>query len=268
MFKIFDKFKKSKKQHVSRRNYKNKLLTKDSPFAMTESFKKLRTNLLFATAGVSCPVVAITSTFQETGKSIIIANLAISFSQLEKKVLVIDCDLRKPAQHRIFGIENKAGMSEVLAGMSDSEVTIKKLKDYDNFSLITSGKIPPNPAELLASENMARLIEALREKYDMILIDLPPVSIVTDASVIAKIVDGYLFAIRLEHDDSRAVADAIGALEQTDGKILGFVVNDVNPKAGGRYYKKYSGKYYKYNRKYYTYNSYSHSNPGDEGNGD
>ena len=98
-------------------------------------------------------------------------------------------------------------------------------------------------------------------------IDLPPVNIVTDASVIAKLVDGYLFAIRLEHDDSRAVEEALGALEQTDGKILGFVVNDVNPKTGGRYYKKYSNKYYKYNRKYYTYSVYEHTST-DEENGD
>ncbi len=268
MLNIFKKFSKStEKKHVSRRNYKNKLLTKDSPFAMTESFKKLRTNLLFATAGTSCPVVAITSTFQETGKSIITANLAISFSQLEKKVLVIDCDLRKPAQHRIFGIENNSGLSELLAGMNTSEYTVKNLKDYENFSLITAGKIPPNPAELLASENMAKLLSVLRQKFDMILIDLPPVNIVTDASVIAKLVDGYLFAIRLEHDDSRAVEEALGALEQTDGKILGFVVNDVNPKTGGRYYKKYSNKYYRYNRKYYTYSVYEHTST-DEENGD
>ena len=261
MFSIFEKFKKKPKHHVSKRNYKNKLLTKDSPFAMTESFKKLRTNLLFATAGAECPVVAITSTFQETGKSIIIANLAISFSQLEKKVLIIDCDLRKPAQHKIFGIENNSGLSELLAGMSNQEVSIKRLKEYDQLALITSGKIPPNPAELLASESMKKFLEVLRQKYDIILIDLPPISLVTDAAVIAKIVDGYLFAVRLEHDDTRAVQEALGALEQTDGKILGFVVNDVNPKAGARYYKKYSNKYYRYK---YNYNSYDRSNNNDD----
>ena len=257
-------FKKKHKKRISTRNYKNKLLSKDSPFAITESFKKLRTNLLFATAGSECPVIAVTSTFQETGKSIITANLAISFSQLEKKVLVIDCDLRKPAQHRIFGIENHSGLSEILAGMSTSDVTVKKLADYQNFSLITAGKIPPNPAELLASENMSHLLDALRRNFDLILIDLPPVSIVTDAAVIAKIVDGYLFAIRFEHDDSRALQEAVASLEQTEGKILGFVVNDVNPKASGRYYKKYSNKYYKYNRKYYSYNVYEHNDAEEE----
>ncbi len=227
---------------------------------MTESFKKLRTNILFATAGIECPVIAMTSTFQETGKSIITANLAISFSQLEKKVLVIDCDLRKPAQHRIFGIENNAGLSEILAAMSGSDITIKKLGAYPNLSVITSGKIPPNPAELLASESMANLITALKTKFDLILIDLPPASIVTDAAVVAKIVDGYLFAVRAEHDDLRAIKDAVASLEQTNGKIFGFVMNDVNPKVGGTYYKKYSGKYYRYNRKYYSYyNSYTSS---------
>lgn len=262
MIRIFDKFKKKPKRHVSTRNYKNKLLSKDSPFAMTESFKKLRTNLLFAAAGAECPVIAITSTFQETGKSIIIANLAISFAQLEKKVLVIDCDLRKPTQHRIFGIENNSGLSNLLAGMSNQEISIKKLKEYDNLSLITSGNIPPNPAELLASESMKKLLNVLRQKYDIILIDLPPISIVTDAAVVANIVDGYLFAVRLEHDDTRAVQEAIRALEQTDGKILGFVINDVNPKAGGRYYKNYNSKYY---RNKYKYNDiYEHSENDDD----
>ncbi len=250
---------KQKKDSVkySTRNYKNRILTKNSPFAMTESFKKLRTNILYATPGNQCSVIGITSAFQETGKSIVTANLAISFSQLDKKTLIIDCDLRKSAQHRIFGVENKNGVSEILAGIaSGNNCTVKKLADYPNLSVMTAGMTPPNPAELLASDNMKRLIEALKSSFDIILIDLPPINVVTDASVIAHIVDGYLFVVRLEHDDVNSVSDGIAALEQTESKILGVIVNDINPKKNNQYYKRrYGYKYSNYRRKYYSYSN-------------
>lgn len=269
---LFKKNKNSTKKRVSTRYYKNKLLTKSSPFAITESFKKLRTNILYATPGGSCAVVAVTSAFQETGKSIIAANLAISFSQLGKRTLLIDCDLRKPAQHRIFSIENTNGMSEKLAGINDEKsIIVKQITDYENLSIITSGAIPPNPAELLASENMHRLVETLRKSFDIIIVDLPPINLVTDASVIAKIVDGYLFIVRLEYDDSNSVREAIDTLEQTDAKILGMVVNDISPKASKHYYSrygKYGYKYYRQKKKYYSYNSYDHDNSTADSDGE
>ena len=257
-------FKRSKKhvasQHVSNRNYKQKLLNKNSPFAITESFKKLRTNILFSTSNTKCPVIGITSAFQETGKSLLCSNLGISFAQLEKKVLIIDCDLRKPVQHKIFEMENEVGMSDMLAGIYKDKISVYNLSAYGELSLITAGSIPPNPSELLASENMSKLISAFRETYDLVIIDLPPINMVTDAAVISSIVDGYLFIIRVEHDETRSVQEAIAALERADAKIFGIILNDVNPKAA-KYYKSYNkyGKYYRYSRYNYHYD-YSNRN--------
>ncbi len=257
-------FKSSKKTQkpVSTRNYKQKLLNKNSPFAITESFKKLRTNILFSTSNIKCPVIGITSAYQETGKSLLSSNLGISFSQLEKRVLIIDCDLRKPVQHKIFEIENNSGISDMLAGIEKNNITINRLENYDNLSLITAGSIPPNPSELLASENMARLISVFRENFDLIIIDLPPINMVTDAAVVSGIVDGYLFIIRMEHDETRSVQEAISALESSEAKIFGVILNDVNPKTGKYYknYNKYGNKYYKYKNYNYNYNAYDTSN--------
>ncbi len=246
----------SKKSDISR-NYGNKLLSASSPFAITESFKKIRTNILFSTSNIKCPVIGVTSAFQKTGKSLISSNLGISFSQLNKKVLIIDCDLRKPVQHKIFDVENDSGISNILAGMSETDVSVIKLFDYENLFLITSGSIPPNPSELLASEKMSKLLSAFKQTFDIIIIDLPPINMVTDAAVISKIVDGYLFIIRMEHDDTRWVQEAMFSLEQAKAKIFGIILNDVNPKRG-KYYKNYNkyGKHYsKY--KYYKY-TYEH----------
>jgi capsular exopolysaccharide synthesis family protein len=256
----FFKSSKNKKTPVSTRNYKQKLLDKNSPFAITESFKKLRTNILFSTSNIKCPVIGITSAYQETGKSILSSNLGISFSQLEKRVLIIDCDLRKPVQHKIFQIENNSGISDMLAGIEKNNITICQLENYENLSLITAGSIPPNPSELLASENMVKLISVFRENFDLIIIDLPPINMVTDAAVVSSIVDGYLFIIRMEHDEVRSVQEAIATLESSEAKIFGVVLNDVNPKTGKYYknYNKYGNKYYKY--KNYNYNAYDSSN--------
>lgn len=256
----FFKSSKNHKAPLSTRNYTQKLLDKNSPFSITESFKKLRTNILFSTSNIKCPVIGITSAYQETGKSILSSNLGISFSQLEKRVLIIDCDLRKPVQHKIFQIENNSGISDMLAGIEKNNITICKLENYENLSLITAGSIPPNPSELLASENMVKLISVFRENFDLIIIDLPPINMVTDAAVVSSIVDGYLFIIRMEHDEVRSVQEAIATLESSEAKIFGVVLNDVNPKTGKYYknYNKYGNKYYKY--KNYNYNAYDSSN--------
>lgn len=258
----FFKSSKKREQSISTRNYKQKLLDKNSPFAITESFKKLRTNILFSTSNIKCPVIGITSAFQETGKSLLCSNLGISFSQLEKKVLILDCDLRKPVQHKIFEIENSSGMSDMLAGIAKNNITIVQLENYENLSLITAGSIPPNPSELLASENMAKLISVFKENFDLVIVDLPPINMVTDAAVVSGLLDGYLFIVRMDHDEARSVQDAISALESADAKIFGVILNDVNPKSGKYYknYNKYGGKYYRYKYYRYNYNSYDNLN--------
>ena len=228
-------------------SYKGKLLSETTSFAINEAFKMLRTNLFYTAKGEKCPVYGITSTFAHSGKSLLISNLAVSFAQLEKKVLLIDCDLRSSVIHKIFDMEKGEGISELLASADSSiDKYIKKTK-YQNLSIITAGGTPPNPAELLSSARLGKFIEFMKQHFDIIFIDLPPVGIVTDAVVISEYVTGYLYVVRSRVDDSRALRAALSTMEQMDANILGLVLNDVDPKTGGRY-----GKYGKYGMSKYS----------------
>lgn len=236
-------------------NYKNmyagKLLDDDTPFAINEAFRTLRTNLSYTSGGDSCPVYAITSCFSGSGKSLTISNLAISFAKLNKKVLLIDCDLRKSVIHKIFGIERGFGLSELLAGSDNSVDKCLRKTSYDNLQIITAGGTPPNPTELLASDRMGKLIEFLKKHFDIILLDAPPIGVVTDATVLCELVTGYLFLIRSGKDDQRNLAYSVSVMEQVKANIVGFVLNDIDVKSGGKYgYGRYYGKYGNYYGKY------------------
>lgn len=237
--------------------YDKTLVNKYSPFALSESYKSIRTNILYSGKNEKCPVYAVTSSFGGSGKSVTIANLAQSFAQLGKKVILIDCDLRRPTQSKIFGVAQISGTSEYLAGL---ETDIDKLITHtfiENLDILVSGRIPPNPTELLASENMETLIASLKERYDTIFIDFPPVTIVSDCLVPTKLITGYAFVVRSGYDDSKQVAIAIDSMKKVSANVLGFVLNDVNMKTGGyfsKYRRGYLGKF-KYGYGYYGYSN-------------
>lgn len=236
-----------------RRDYKNRLLSKDSPFWITEAFKTLRTNLTYATTGdTKSPIFGVTSDFTGAGKSLIAANLAISFAQLGKRVLLIDGDMRCPTQHRIFSVDKKQyGLSEALTGAAgdvvDHYVTTSK---YEGLDLMVCGHIPPNPCELLASERMKRLLAEIALNYDYVLIDLPPICATTDAGVLALSVTGYILAVRAGYSNLNAVSDSIETMQAMHANLIGFVLNAVPPKSGARYgsYKNGYGNYGAYSR--------------------
>lgn len=246
-------------------SYEGKLLTDAAPFAVSEAFKTLRTNLFYTAKGENCPVYGITSSIAGSGKSLLISNLAVSYSQLEKRVLLIDCDLRKSVVHKIFGIERGQGLSELLAGGDSSVDKYVKRTSYPNLSVITAGGTPPNPAELLASARMGKLLEFMKQHFDIIFIDLPPVAVVSDALIIAEHVTGYLYAVRSGKEDKRMLRGALAMMEQTGAHIVGLVMNDVNMKSGG--YGKYGrygyGKYGRYGR----YGRYGYGKYGSYGYG-
>ena len=239
------------KQQTPSTNYEGKLLTSKTPFAINEAFRTLRTNLFYTSKGEKCPVYGITSCYANSGKSLVIANAAISFSQLNKKVLLIDCDLRNSVVHKIFGLEKGLGISELLAGSDNAVDRALRKTAYENLQVITSGGTPPNPTELLASERMNKLIGILKNHFDVIFIDLPPIGLVSDAAVIAEIVTGYVFTVRSGFDDRRDVEQVLGVAEQMNMNIIGFILNDVNVKVSAKY-----GKYGKYGR-YGRYGRYS-----------
>lgn len=232
---------------MSDRDYEGRLLTRKTPFAITEAFKALRTNMCYTTKGEKCAVYGITSAYVSAGKSLIISNIAISFAQMNKKVLLVDGDLRCPVIHKIFGLDNKVlGLSDILAGLCSYEDIYRRNGGYENLNVITSGKIPPNPAELIASDNMKSFIEKVKEEYDVVLIDLPPVCEVSDAGILYDMVTGYMFVIRAGYSDRRMIELAMETMDGFGANISGFILNDIDIKSGDYYKNKYYGNYSKY----------------------
>lgn len=227
------------------RDYKDRLLSDRAPFSVAESFKTLRTNLAYVGVG-GTPVFAVTSAFAGAGKSFLIANTAISFSQLGKRVLLIDGDMRCPVQHKIFSLDKKKhGLSEALAGIDKDPLdTCVQKNVMDMLDVMTCGHVPPNPSELLASEAMRELLDAAKAEYDYVLIDLPPILETSDAGVVAPLVSAYIVVVRAGYSRIDAVCDAISTMQSMHANVAGCVLNDVNTKRGfGYYYSMAFGKY-------------------------
>ncbi len=226
------------------------VLTKSSPFAIKEAYNAVRTKLLFLGRGEKCPVFAVTSALAHDGKSTNAVNLAVSVSMAGKKVLLIDGDMRKPTLHRYFELPCQDGLSEVLAGLT-TEVHIRATP-VENLSILTAGEIPPNPAELFGSPQMDMLLGNVKQYFDYVIIDTPPVCVVTDATILAEKVVGYVFVVQSGKNHINEVSHAISSIEQMNGKVVGMLLNDSNGKGMARlgYYRK-NGNYYR--KKYYYY---------------
>ena len=228
-----------------------KILCQISPFAVKEAYNAIRTNLLFTQQGEKCPIFVVTSPTANNGKTINSINLAVSFAQMGKRTLLIDADMRNPTIHRMFSISVKNGLSEILAGLTDN-ISVSKT-DVENLSVLTAGKIPPNPAELLSSARMDKLLEFVKEHYDCVFIDTPPINLVTDSTIFAQKVTGYIVIVKTDTTNTHDVKTTVTNIEQIDGNILGFILNDVNSekKKYYSYYRKYNYNYsYNYNYKY------------------
>ena len=214
---------------------RRQLLSDISSFSTKEAYRTLRTNIRFALRGEGCKSFCITSSAQGEGKSITITNLAISFAEAGHKVLLIDAALRRPAIARLLVEKATPGLSNVLAGLSTEEEAIRS-SAYTNLDILLSGDVPPNPAELLGSERMAEMMEKLSKRYDYILVDTPPVNIVSDPCVIANMLDGVLLLARQERSRKDNIKRAVSSLKLTGAKILGCVFNGVPRETKGYYY--------------------------------
>ncbi len=221
-------------------------LSENTPFQVTEAYKTLRTNLLFALAAGKSKAVVISSAMPSEGKSATCANLAIAMSQTGTRVLLIDADLRRPTQYQIFQTDNSKGLTTILAGFNEVRDVIKK-KIGENLDLLTSGPAPPNPSELLGSRRMKDLLFMLEDHYDYFFIDTPPINVVTDALVFAGSTAGLLLIARQNQTTYDNLTRAVSSIEFSGVNILGLVINGVNEKVGG--YGNYKYNKYAYGKK-------------------
>ncbi len=216
-------------------------------FAASEAYKLLRAKLQFSFADVEGGrVIGISSALSGEGKSLTSVNLAYSLSELNKRVLLIDCDMRRPSISVKLPIARAPGLSNYLSGqvqLNDIPQLCNLKGEEDAFAVIAAGNNPPNPVELLSSGRMTRMLDQLRKMYDYIILDLPPVGEVSDAVASAKLTDGMLLVVRQEYCDRNVLSSAIRQFEFVEAKILGIVHNYANDGGSGKYYKRYYKKY-------------------------
>ncbi len=241
--------KELKKGRAIERDVSGRLLDQHTPFSIAEAFKSLRTNLIYVgeASDKKSPVFGIVSDFSGAGKSLIAANIAVGFSQLGKRVLLIDGDMRCPILHRTFGFPlRRSGLSEALAGISKDPLTdCVRPTQYAGLDLMSCGRISPNSSELLSSEHMSALLEAAKEKYDYIFIDLPPICAASDAGVLAAVLTGYVLVARMGYSNMSALMDSVDILRTVNARIVGVVMNDIDMHSGSRYYGTH-GRYSRY----------------------
>lgn len=212
-------------------------------FQVTEAYKTIRTNLLFSVLKSGCKRIVFSSSVPGEGKSTVSVNTAISLAQVDSRVLLIDCDLRKPTVQRFFGVPNTPGLTNLLGGMNTLEQVMMDTR-YPSLKLICSGTSVPNPSELLASQQMQDLLSSLEEQFDYIIFDTPPINVVSDALPLVKTSDGVVLVVREKVSDFVEIDKVVDSLRMIDAKILGFVYNGAGTdhfgtkKAYGVYEKK------------------------------
>lgn len=219
--------------------YKNNIVK--SKTTVSEAFRSLRTNLQFTSVDKKVKSILITSSLPNEGKSTIIKNLAYALAMTGAKVIVVDCDLRNPTVHQMFKIPNISGLTNIIVEDDRYEKYVISDKEFDNLGIITSGPIPPNPSELIGSNKMKSFLNKLKEDYDYVLLDAPPVLLVTDPTVLAPVVDGVILVIQANKTEIEATKRAKEILTNVKANILGAVLNKVKEQRSGYYY------YYYYN---------------------
>ena len=213
-----------------------KLITDSSfPFAAKEAYNSLRTNLLYALSPTNGKIVAVTSSNAGEGKSTVSINLALTMASANVKVLLIDADLRRPTVHKKLGLSNSTGLSRFIVGFETMADALKR-NVFENLDVMTSGPIPPNPSELLGSENMRIFLQKASDYYDYIIIDTPPINIVTDVAVMSDSISGVMLVTSHSKTTIDDVKKASVALEKVNAKLLGMVVSGVKKKLSS--YKK------------------------------
>ena len=205
---------------------------------ISECYRGIRTSIQFSNLDQDMKVINVTSAMQNEGKSTVIANLAVSFANLDKKVLLLEGDLRNPSVHRMFNISNINGLTDVLLN-NKAFADCVHCTEVKNLHILTCGPIPPNPSEILSSNKMKEFITSLKEYYDYIFIDAPPIGIVTDAGIISTYSDGCIFVVGSKQCDIEMAKYAKERLEKVGANIIGAVLNKFEAEGGSYNYYNY-----------------------------
>ncbi|HEX6186639.1 MAG TPA: polysaccharide biosynthesis tyrosine autokinase [Pyrinomonadaceae bacterium] len=224
------------------------LLNADSTSPLAEAFRHLRTSILLSNAGGAPQTLLVTSSQPSEGKTTTAVNTALILQQTGAKVLVIDADMRRPRLHSVFDIENKRGLSTILASKMNEEETLGMIQHHDEsgVDVLTSGRVPPNPAELIGSDSMQRLMALLKTQYTHIVFDSPPIASFTDSVLISSLVDGVLLVVQGDRVSRTIVRRSRQVLQEVGARIFGVVLNNVSLRPSDYYYYKYYGQnYYK-----------------------
>lgn len=233
----------SKSRKIKYVDKSKNVISNDSKFAIVEGYKIARTNLVFSLSAAENNIAVVTSWSKGEGKSTATSNLAISFSKMGKKVLLIDCDLRRPNVHNLLKLDNSVGLSEIIGKFK----TFKEAVHTDVLpclDVLTSGSIPPNPSELLASASFDNFINTVRNEYEYIIIDSPPLGVVTDTLLLKDYIGGYVVVVREKVTTHGDVEKALQSIKLANSKVLGFL------KVGCTVHEK---KHYKGSYGYYKY---------------
>lgn len=199
-----------------------------------ESFRTIKTNIKYSSADKAKKVILITSSWIGEGKSTVATNLAVSLSQDKKKVLIVDCDLRKPSIHKKFRISRGDGLTEILIGEIDLGEAIYKYDDY--LDILTAGTTPPNPAELLSSDAMDELFNKVKGMYDYVIVDTTPLGVVADSQILSSKVDGVILVAFYEKTKKEKLVQCKKLIDQVGGNIIGAIINNVKITKDSYYY--------------------------------
>ena len=196
----------------------------DPKSVISEQYRAIRTNIEYSNVDQNTKTILVTSSDKNEGKTTTVSNLAVSFANLNKKVLLIDCDLRNASIHKMFRLNNIYGLTDILAKDRAVDKCIQET-ELENLYVLTAGAIPPNPAEILSSEKMKNLIEDLKNIYDYIFIDTPPIGLVTDAGALSSFIDGVVLVVKSESVEKKYLEETKKKLDAVEARILGAILN-------------------------------------------
>ena len=213
----------------------------DPKSVISEQYRALRTSIQYSNVDKNMKTILVTSSDKNEGKTTTVVNLAVNFANLDKKVLLIDCDLRNPSIHKMFKMGNIYGFTDILVHNREMSKCIQKT-ELKNLDILTAGAIPPNPAELLSSESMNNLIGELKKVYDYIFIDTPPIGLVTDAGALSSFIDGVVLVVKSEAVEKKYLEETKKKLDAVDARILGAILNSYKSEQKDYEYYSYYGK--------------------------